>query len=139
MVVISAPGGSHQGQLNIDRLLGLMDDYPHLVADISTLTQGNRVRHLPKVLRDPRLRDRLLFGTDHPLTNTPLVHPLLYPLRLRFSQIVDLLRTGNPWDRSVKLKAALGVPPEVFTKSRDYLRIPPFQEPLRGDPASGAS
>jgi predicted TIM-barrel fold metal-dependent hydrolase len=108
---------------NIDHLLEMMPKYPNLVADISTLTQMNRTKYLPKVLNDPRLRGRLMWGTDHPLTNTPLVTPLQYPLRLTLSQLWDISRTRNPWDRAVKLKAALGVPPEVFTRGREFLRI----------------
>jgi predicted TIM-barrel fold metal-dependent hydrolase len=120
-----ASSGKTDGRPNIEHLLEMMPHYPNLVADISTLTQTNRVKHLPTVLNDPRLRGRMLFGTDHPLTNTPLVSPLQYPLRLTLAQLWDLWRTRNPWDRSVKLKAALGVPPEVFTASRDFLRVPP--------------
>lgn len=109
---------------NIDHLLEMMPLYPNLVADISTLCQLNRTKYLPRVLNDPRLHGRLLFGTDHPLTNTPLVTPLQYPLRLTLAQMWDLICTGNPWDRSVKLKAALGVPPDVFLRARDYLLGP---------------
>ena len=100
-----------------------MPNYPNLVADISTLTQANRKKHFPKVLNDPRLKDRLLYGTDYPLTETPLVSPLLYPLNLTLRQLWDLWRTQNSWDRDVKLKAALGTPPEIFQKSREYLGI----------------
>lgn len=120
-----ASSGKTDGQDNIEHLLEMMPRYPNLVADISTLTQMNRTRHLPSVLNHERLRGRMLFGTDHPLTNTPLVTPLQYPLRLTLAQLWDLWTTRNPWDRSVKLKAALGVPPEVFTRGREYLKVPP--------------
>jgi predicted TIM-barrel fold metal-dependent hydrolase len=118
-----ASSGKRDGRDDIDHLLDMMPLYPNLVADISTLTQMNRTKHLPAVLNDPRLRGRLMFGTDHPLTNTPLVTPWQYPLRLTLAQLWDLWRTRNPWDRSVKLKAALGVPPEVFGMSRTYLGL----------------
>lgn len=119
-----ASSGQTDGRDNIEHLLEMMPLYPNLVADISTLTQLNRTKYLPRVLNDPRLRGRLMFGTDHPLTNTPLVTPWQYPLRLTLAQLWDLARTSNPWDRSVKLKAALGMPSEVFTMSRDYLKLP---------------
>ncbi len=124
-----ASSGSSQGQPNIDRLLEMMPDYPNLVADISTLTQVNRSHHLPKVLKDERLRGRLLFGTDHPLTNTPLVTAWQFLFRLSLAEIWEIASTKNPWDRSVKLKAALGVPTEVFTQSREYLGFPPASRP----------
>lgn len=119
----AASSGKSEDRDNIEHLLEMMPLYPNLVADISTLTQMNRTKYLPSVLKDPRLRGRLLFGTDHPLTNTPLVTPLQYPLRLTLAQLWDLARTRNPWDRSVKLKAALGVPSDIFLRSREYLGL----------------
>ncbi len=118
-----ASSGSSEGQDNVERLLEMMPDYPNLLADISTLTQMNRRRHLQKVLNDPRLVGRLMYGTDHPLTNTPMVTPLQFPLNLTWSQLWRLSRIKNPWDRDVELKAALGCPPEVFTLGRKYLGL----------------
>ena len=118
-----ASSGESQGQCNVERLLEMMPKYPNLVADISTLTQFNRRKYLPKILNDPRLKGRLMYGTDYPLTNTPLVSPLQFPLQLTLKQLWDLWRTKNSWDRDVKLKAALGFPREVFFMSRDYLGL----------------
>jgi len=111
-----ASSGQNEGQCNVERLIEMMPQ-------ISTLTQINRRKHLKKILNDPRLQDRLLYGTDYPLTETPLVSPLLYPLNLPLAQMWDIFRTRNSWDRDVKLKAALGVQPEVFLKSRTYLGL----------------
>ena len=118
-----ASSGKTDGQDNIDRLLEMMPQYCNLVADISTLTQFNRKKYLPKVLKDERLRGRLMYGTDHPLTNTPLVTPLQFPLHLSLKQLWSLWRINNPWDRDVCLKAALGCPNEVFTMARSYLKL----------------
>ena len=118
-----ATSGESQGQDNCERLLEMMESYPNLVADLSTLTQMNRRKYLEKVLNDDRLKGRLMYGTDYPLTNTPLVTPWQYPLNLKLRQIWELARTRNSWDRDVKLKAALGVQPEVFTMSREYLGL----------------
>lgn len=118
-----ASSGQTDGVDNIDRLLEMMPKHENLVADISTLTQLNRAKYLPKVLNDSRLKGRLMYGTDHPLTNTPLVTPLQFWLNLDAGEIWDLLTTKNPWDRDVRLKAALGTPAEVFTMSRQYLGL----------------
>lgn len=118
-----ASSGESEGQCNVERLLEMMVEYPNLVADISTLTQFNRKKYLPKILNDPRIKGRLMYGTDYPLTNTPLVSPLLFPLELSLKQIWRLCRIKNSWDRDVQLKAALGVPREVFFMSRDYLGL----------------
>jgi len=119
-----ASSGSTDGQDNLERLLEMMPKYPNLVADISTLTQMNRRKYLATVLSDPRLEGRLMYGTDHPLTNTPLVTPLQYPLQLTYRQLWELARERNPWDRDVLLKAALGVRREIFEMSREFLKCP---------------
>lgn len=118
-----ASSGERDGQENIDRLLELMPQYPNLFTDISTLTQFNRKRYLSKVLTDPRLKSRMMYGTDYPLTNTPMASPLQFPLNLSIGQLWSLWRTSNSWDRDVRLKAALGTPEEVFTLSRDFLGL----------------
>ncbi len=118
-----ASSGSNDGQDNVERLLEMMPRYPNLVADLSTLTQWNRRKYLNTVLNDPRLEGRLMYGTDYPLTNTPLVTPWQYWRNLSFAQMWSLSRIRNSWDRDVRLKAALGVPAEVFTMSGRFLSI----------------
>jgi hypothetical protein len=118
-----ASSGKSEGQDNLERLVEMMPDYPNLVADISTLTQMNRRKYLSKVLNDPRLKGRMMYGTDHPLTNTPMVTPLQFPLNLTVEQLWNLWRIKNPWDRDVALKAALGFPEEVFLMSREYFGL----------------
>ena len=118
-----ASSGRNEGQCNVERLLELMPEFPNLVADISTLTQWNRRQHLETAFRDGRLRGRLLYGTDYPLTNTPLVSPWIYLRRLRLGEIWRLSRIRNSWDRDVQLKAALGLRREVFVKGREFLGL----------------
>ena len=118
-----ASSGKSQGQDNVERLLEMMEEFPNLVADLSTITQANRRKYLKTVLNDQRLVGRLMYGTDYPLTNTPLVTPWQYPLNLTLRQMWEMSRTRNSWDRDVKLKAALGVRSEVFKMSKEYLGI----------------
>lgn len=118
-----ASSGEREGVENIERLLEMMPDYPNLYADISTLTQANRCKYLPQVLIDDRLKGRLMYGTDYPLTNTPMVTALQFPLRLTIREMVDIVLTKNSWDRDVKLKAALGCSKEVFEMSRRFLKL----------------
>ncbi len=118
-----ASSGEREGVENIERLLEMMPDYPNLYADISTLTQANRCKYLPQVINDDRLKGRLMYGTDYPLTNTPMVSALQFPLRLTIREMVDIVLTQNSWDRDVKLKAALGCPKEVFEMSRRFLKL----------------
>lgn len=118
-----ASSGKTNGQENKERLLEMMPEYPNLFTDISTLTQFNRKRYLGAVLNDSRLKGRMMYGTDYPLTNTPLATPLQFPLNLKINQLWSLWRTSNSWDRDVGLKAALGTPKAVFTLSREFLGL----------------
>jgi uncharacterized protein len=114
--------GSSKGEANVDRLLGLMPKYPNLFADISSLTQINKHSALSKVL-GAGMHDRLLYGSDAPLINTSLVTPWSYMYKLNWDKVRQIQKQGNPWDRDVLLKHALGVPPEVFERSARFLRI----------------
>ena len=101
----------------------MMDEYPNLYADISSLTQINKRKNLGKVINDKRLEGRLLYGTDYPLINTVIVNPIQYFLNLNLKQLKDLLLTRNPWDRDVKLKSALGFQNDIFNNPREFLKI----------------
>jgi len=113
--------GLNKGERDVDRLARLMSQYPNLYADISSLTQVNKLGALREVLRRPEFRHRLVYGTDFPQINMPIVSPWFFPLDLRFSQMWRISWIRNPWDRDVALKQALGVPAEVFTRAERLL------------------
>ena len=113
--------GRHDGQRDVDRLASLMREYPNLYADISSLTQINKLGALREVLRRPEFRGRLVYGTDFPLINMPIVSPWFFPLDLSLRQRWQISRIKNPWDRDVALKQALGVPADVFTRAEKLL------------------
>ena len=117
-----ATTGEYAGERSIDRLARLMAAYPNLYADISSLTQLNKLGYLGEVLHRPEFRHRLLYGTDYPLVEIrALVSPWYFPRQLSLRQRWDIARTANPWDRDVALKQALGVPAEVWTRADTVL------------------
>jgi len=116
--------GRHEGETDVDRLASLMMSYPNLYADISSLTQINKLGALRDVLRRPEIRSRLVYGTDFPLMNMPIVSPWFFPLDLSLRQRWQISRIKNPWDRDVALKQALGVPADVFTRAEKLLPQP---------------
>jgi len=117
----SAWPGKHEGERDVDRLARLATQYPNLYADISSLTQINKLGALRDVLTRPEFRERLVYGTDFPLINMPIVSPWFFPLNLNLSQIWQISRIKNPWDRDVALKHALGVPTAAFTRAEKLL------------------
>lgn len=120
----AASNGRNQGESNHERFLRLCRAFPNLYADISALTQVNRLGHLQRLLRYPELRGRLLYGTDTPLLNTGIVTPFAFPTSLSPRQMLALSRIPNPWDQDVALKEALGVDEGTFGNAAKVLKIP---------------
>ena len=79
-----ATPGKNRGEANHERLLSMFAGHPDLYADISSLTQVNKLFLLPKILPREEAGGRLLFGSDYPLINTRLVSPWYYLHRLPF-------------------------------------------------------
>jgi hypothetical protein len=125
---VAGLGAGGSGCLVSERLrrswkVGFMQAYPNLYADISSLTQINKLSALREVLRRPEFRGRLVYGTDFPMINMPIVSPWYFPLDLSLRQRWRISRIKNPWDRDVALKQALGVPANVFTRAENLLRL----------------
>ncbi|MEE9494585.1 MAG: amidohydrolase family protein [Gammaproteobacteria bacterium] len=118
-----ATTGETDDEMNDQRLLPLLDTYPNLYSEISSLTQLNKLGYLDKALKQPKAKGRLLYGSDYPLTNMVLVSPWYFPLTLSLQQMWEISHINNPWDRDVALKQALGVPAEVFARSAELFGI----------------
>lgn len=116
-----ASTGKYHGEKSMERLARLMGEYPNLYSDISSLTQLNKLPYMKRALTRKEFSGRLLYGSDFPLINTPLVSPLYYSFKLSPKRIAAILRTKNPWDRDVLLKRALGTPEEIFSLPRKLL------------------
>lgn len=116
-----ASTGKNDGVEDFERLLPMFASYPNLYSEISSLTQANKIGYLSKTLKDPRLRGRLLYGTDYPLISTPLVSPWFFPLNLTHEQMREISTIENPFDRDVELKRALGVPDDIFGRTATFL------------------
>lgn len=120
----AAGSGRNHGVSNFERLV-LLRDYPNFYVDISALTQINRPGQLRRLLQCRELHGRLLYGTDMPLVNSPLVSPLAFPLRLSLRQMIATYRIRNPWDRDLALKERLGLRSEMLVDARRILKMPP--------------
>jgi len=116
-----ATTGENSGISNFDLLLPMMKAYANIYADISSLTQINKLGYLNKAIATEGLEKQLLYGTDWPLTFSPLASPWYFPLNLSIQQMWDISSVENRWDRDVALKQALGVSSEVFSRSNELL------------------
>lgn len=71
VTVIAAHGCSHGvffPEKHFGTMLSLMKRYPKFYTDTSALTLPNRFGALLKIARHPELFERLIFGTDYPLS-----------------------------------------------------------------------
>ncbi|MEE9355265.1 MAG: amidohydrolase family protein [Methylococcaceae bacterium] len=118
-----ATTGSTQGQDNVERIMPLFDKYPNLYADVSTLTQINKLGYFDQILPDQRVKGRLIYGSDFPLINTLLVSPYFFPLNLTFQEMNRIANIPNVWDRDVALKQSLGMPADIFSATRKLFNI----------------
>lgn len=117
---VATPGKNH-GEQNHERLLSMFAGNPNLYSDISSLTQINKLSLLQKILPRPEAGGRLVFGSDWPLINTALVSSWYYVHKLGLGKVREISSIDNPWDRSVALKKALGVPEDVFRRTETVL------------------
>jgi predicted TIM-barrel fold metal-dependent hydrolase len=121
---IATTGQSH-GEDNYHRILAMFEEYPNLYTDISSLTQVNKLGYINKAIVDPRLKGRLIHGSDFPLVNMALVSPYYFSLNLTFEQMRFISKIDNPFERDIALKQALGVPSDIFARSASILMISP--------------
>ena len=119
-----ASTGEHEGERDTDRLIEMMDQYPKLYSEISSLTQVNKLGYLSEALRDERFAERLFYGSDYPLINTALVSPWYFSLNLEWKMMKQLAAIKNPWDRDVELKRSLGVPRDIFSRASRLIMTP---------------
>jgi uncharacterized protein len=108
VTVIAAHACSY-GLMLYEKFLPTLQDfvtrYPHFYADISALTLPNRVKMLLHLRRHPELHERLLFGTDYPLS---VLHIAAWG-RVGLGTLWQIIRTKNRFDRQVAVCQGLGV------------------------------
>jgi uncharacterized protein len=119
-----ATTGDTEGEENFERLLAMLPNYPKLHTDISSLTQINKRGYLRRALAVAGADLHMIYGSDWPLQFFPLVSPWWQlggaPLaELRYAASLD-----NPLDRDIALKAAVGVPSAVFSRTGEVLGLP---------------
>lgn len=86
-------------------LLEFSKNYRNFYADISALTLPNRLRMLLHLRRQPELQDRLIFGTDYPLS---VFHVAAWG-RVGLRALREMIRTKNRFDRQYLVCNRLGI------------------------------
>lgn len=118
-----ATTGESNGQDNFARILPMFAEYENLYADISSLTQINKLGYLAKAIKYPGLMDRMIYGTDWPLQYFPIVSPWYHINHVDLKKVWKISRTENPWDRDILLKTEFGIPTDVYLRRLGVLQI----------------
>ncbi len=116
-----ATTGENDGISNFELLLPMMKAHANIYADISSLTQINKLGYLNRAISTAGLERQLIYGTDWPLISPPLASPWYFPLNLTIEQMWNISKVENAWDRDVLLKQALGVGSKLFARSNELL------------------
>ncbi|MES2673194.1 MAG: amidohydrolase family protein [Pseudomonadota bacterium] len=111
-----ATTGESEGEDNFARILPMFKQYPNLYADISSLTQINKLGYLKKALARPELAGRLIYGTDWPLQFFPITSPWYHINEIKISEAFTISGIQNQWDKDVALKIAMGLDRNVFVQ-----------------------
>ena len=125
-----ATTGESEGQDNFERILPMFSEHSNLYADISSLTQINKLGYLARALKVDGLADRMLYGSDWPLQFFPLVSPWYHVHYIGAGKAWKVDKIENLWDRDVALKAAFGVPDTVFERAGELLKVTPPRQRL---------
>jgi hypothetical protein len=108
VTVIAAHACSY-GLMLYERFLPVLLDfakrYPNFYADVSALTLPNRLGMLLHLRRHTDIHDRLLFGTDYPLS---VMHIAAWG-RVAWRALGQIIRTHNRFDRQAMMCQKLGV------------------------------
>ncbi|MGZ3773356.1 MAG: amidohydrolase family protein [Pseudobdellovibrionaceae bacterium] len=115
---------SEQKQNGITLIYKLMNEFPNLYVDISSVTQINRYDHIE--LAKPLLKThRVLYGSDWPLISAqlmglPLVSWRYYGFQLDSETIKQIKASPTDFDKDVLLKKGLGIPDSVFSDTAQF-------------------
>jgi uncharacterized protein len=119
-VTVIAAHGCSNGLIVYEKfyrtLLDLVARHPNFYTDLSALTLPNRFGMLLRLRRHPEISERLLFGTDYPLS----VFHLPCWGRVYFRTLKAIVGTKNRFDRQYLILKALG----LAFRSFEEIRIP---------------
>lgn len=123
VTVIAAHCGTHMFLYErswFKEWMKLAREYPNFYGDLSAFCLPLHGQPLRRILREPDLLRKVVYGSDFP---TP-TWPLWYGSRLGWCTAVDIRKISNPFENGYRMMKALGVPDEVFNRAGELLKLP---------------
>tara|TARA_B100000315_G_scaffold260825_1_gene325917 strand:+ start:9393 stop:10457 length:1065 start_codon:yes stop_codon:yes gene_type:complete len=115
-------GGDRQGSY-FERFLKLLDKYPNLYGDISSLTFLHKTFKLRYFLNHPNLFDRLFYGSDFPLVSTPMISSLYFLGKLSIKEMINIEGIDNDLEKNLQIVRTLGIPEDCFRRGKKLLKM----------------
>lgn len=95
-------------------------EYPNLYGDISAFGLPLHGHALRRILNEPDLVAKVLYGSDFPISAMPLWHVF----RLGWRKAWELYRIENPFEKALMFIKESGAPDEVFYRAGSLLKLP---------------
>lgn len=92
--------------------------YETLYGDSGAFSMVTRIPALKRILGDPILQSKLLYGSDYPGVPSPA-----WCWQLGVSKMRELSRVANPFERNLRVMQAFGMPEDVFERAHRQLGI----------------
>jgi predicted TIM-barrel fold metal-dependent hydrolase len=92
--------------------------HEHLYGDTGAFAIVTRVPYLRRVLKDPVLQSKLLYGSDFPGIPSPR-----WCWQLGIKRIRELACVANPLERNMRVMQDLGMPSAVCERAHELLKI----------------
>jgi predicted TIM-barrel fold metal-dependent hydrolase len=107
--------------------VALTRQYPNLYGDTSAFCVPTRAGPLRRLLSEPALQARLIYGSDFPA----IPFPLSFLLLAGWKGCKPACAVDNPFDKPLLSLQGAGLHPDVFNRASTILRIPPSKrDPL---------
>jgi hypothetical protein len=116
---------------HFDEWARLAREHPRLYGDVSAFGLPVHGRPLRRILKDPALLAKVVYGSDFPAS----AMPLWYAHRLGLRQALRLRAVPNPFDRVFLTMRAMGLPDQVFSRAGELLRT--NEAPLQAEGHAG--
>ena len=101
------------------RFLDLLDLYPNLSGDISSLTMAHKSYRLRYLLDHPDLFNRLYYGSDFPLQFFPATSPFYFLGRISMREAWIIQEISNVLIRDIETLKALKIPGHCLERGID--------------------
>lgn len=102
---------------HFEKWKALIEQYDNLYGDISAFALPGRVRIVKEIINNPKLSERLLYGSDVPVITMSMIFGKTLGLRRAW----NIQRLNNPFEKAYLTMKEVGIPETIFSRAADIL------------------